>query len=381
MKKINKKTTLILLDIALVLILITIALSVITGMKKSTDEKINTQGNQIGNTVPTPEMLKFGLRLENEVLCDLNGYMNDLKCDVRFSGYSINHDYKLIFQAKDKDSVSRYKEKLGISSKLPEIDFEQRYMLISLGHKLVGLTQENSKTDYVTSEKVPNIIYYNDEYKANTAYIYSMNKVDFLEGYSLEEYYWRTLSPECNLVLNEDIPRTLLSEGKYSKTYRVGDSSYEYVIYNTDKEPINRNVLQNTPPEINELNNQLVEIALSDNRQYYVNPIESKISEIYEMPTHFLYRDIITYMRRHNDEIQYILRNAYDDSAYAKIVRLDFPTSQPDTELDKLVLNADVVDKYHIRVTYLKGAEKVETTEIVEVYYLDRGQLTTDVSD
>ena len=135
-------------------------------------------------------------------------------------------------------------------------------------------------------------------------------------------------------------------------------------------EEIKKRAVMDVPVEITEHGDTILEINYEDKTVFY-NPQKNIFSEEYNVPVRYLVYNIVWYMRIYDNQIQLILRDAYDKLFYAKIVKLPEATNDRDA-LHSLVQSVEVNDDTSIWVEYYKGAKRELVREFFEVYSLKR---------
>lgn len=344
--------------IALALVLIAAGLTVYTVLTSESDRE---------ETLPTPSQLMFNIRPLGERTIDTNKLRREIGSDKKYASFAVRSEFTLYFQLRNAEELAAFAEKSGMKGELPDVDFDSSYLLVSTGRSIINLNKNLSKT--TADGELVAYMEYSDEYRGNVAYLYSMNRADFLSGEALERYYWSVSSEFSNLYeLSEDSAK-VLSEGKYHKVLDYGDGS-PVCIFVDVKGHTSLRLVADSFISVNEYNDELVELKYGENTIYF-DPSVSQVSTDYAFPTHYFTGKIVWYMRNyHEEELQLILRDAFDQTHYAKIVRLDFSTGVED--LDSLTKNVEYVDNTHVRVTYIGGDDKVVRTTVEEVYPIER---------
>ncbi len=354
-KKIIKVVTLIAIFLV-VLALVLVALRAIVGNDKEYEN------------IPSPNQIIYGISYLGEVGYDIGKLNENLFEGSNYLGYELGQNYKMIYQITNEENELETKNYLGISSSLPEINYEEKYLLLSAGYRVSDIKNNSNKEDE-NRNSIMEIEYDTSEYFVNTVFVYTMNPVEVLSGEALEAYYWENALSECNLVEQESQKKELVDSGTHFKVYSRPDGIYEYNILSGQEKIAVRRGLSAEKPIVEEFSDTLIKVDLGS-KNFYYNSVKNIFSIDYEFKTGFLVYDIVTYMRVKDGEIQLILRDAYDDKHYAKIIRLPFTDDKSD--LDALLKSVKVVDSTTVTVEYYKGDDRTLTTENVEIYNINR---------
>lgn len=340
------------------LVLIAVGLAVYSALTERSDP---------GESLPTPSQLMFNVRPLGERTIDTNKLRRAIGSDKNYASFAVRSDLTLYYQLRNAEELAAFAEKSGMKGELPDVDFDSLYLLVSPGREILNLNNNLSQT--TADGEIVAYMEYSKEYRDNVAYFYSMNRTDFLSGEALEKYYWSVGSDFSNLyALNEDSAE-ILSEGRFHKVLSYGEGSPVCMFIDSKGHTAMR-LVADSFVAVSEYGEELVELKYGENTIYF-DPHTSQVSTDYTYPTHYFLGKIIWYMRNYHDsELQLILRNVFDQTRYAKIVRLDFSTGIED--LDSLTKNVEYVDDTHVRVTYVGGDDKVERTTVEEVYPLSR---------
>ena len=319
--------------------------------------------------VPTPNEILYGIRYIGDLNYDFDILKNSFSQVDFYSDYTIQEEYSMIYQITDKDEETQTKNFLGIIGDVPKTDYEKEYLLLSVGRRIQDIDDKLNKVDD-NGLTVLDIIYVDEDYSYGKIFVYRMNTKKISSGISYEKYLWDNAIPNDNFIYNDSSANELIDQGKYYTIYKRKDNKYIYYLFDDTGENEQRRTISDVPVEIEEYGETIIKIT-KDGKSMYYNPQKDLFSmDEYDFQTNYLIYNIITYMRIKDGQIQLILRNAYDKSLYAKIVRLQFTNDT--NNIDSLVENVEVVDDTHIRVKYYKGDKRELVTEIVEVYDLRR---------
>lgn len=317
--------------------------------------------------VSTPDQLVYGLTLDKAVDFDTEALKSYYKNELMFSDYSLADEYTMIYQVSDSDGYEKMGKIFGLKEALPTVDYKEKYLMLSVGREIekISVSAQNS----VDAEHPIYAVDYSEKYTPGRLYVYKMKPVKMMSGVEYEQYCWENLLPNGNLVPIEQGSRETVSAGLYHRQYKTSNGHYEYELLSLDGKTAIKRFLKSEQTAVKEISDTLVKIDEGASSFYY-NPTRRVLSEGYDFKTEHLIYNIITYMRVKNGEIQLILRDAYDSTAYAKIVKLPFTE---DTEnIDSLVKSIKVLDDTHIEVEYYTGVDRRLITEKVEVYNLKR---------
>ncbi len=341
--------------IALLLVVIAVALYFI-----NRDEEIIKPVEDI--YVPTPNQLLLGIKYETKIDCDFDTLEKNILSDLRFSGLELRDEYCMVYQITDEKSEKDITAFLKIQDSLPEVNYTSKTIVLAVGRELEELSDKNKRTDD-DGNKIFDISY-GGKYSKNSVYVYSMNKIEFLSGLDLEEYYWEHVDKSCNFVEGKREDLHLLSEGKYHKVYSKPEGIYEYILYSEGSfEAVSRYIGEERP-QITEYTDTMVFVRLETTQKYY-NPKINIFSGTTKHSLIYLINDIVAYVRVYNNSIILVVRDVYDSSKYGYSFYLPFTY---DVENYKTVLKSiEVVDNTHLFVEYYTGTERRLVQETLTV--------------
>ncbi len=319
--------------------------------------------------IPTPNQILYGINYVDEITYNYEKIKNYILQDKTYAEYTVKDEYTMIYQISNDEKEKKVKDVLGITEQLPEVDYSKEYLLLSVGKKIYDLSDKTKKYDR-DNQLVVDIVYTEEPYKADTVFVYKMRTERFSSGDSLEFYFWENADQNSNLVFDDSFEKEIISEGKYHTLYLRSDKKYVYRLYGKMGEEIKKRAVMDVPVEITEHGDTILEINY-DGKSLFYNPQKNIFSEEYTVPMGYLVYNIVWYMRVYDNEIQLILRDAYDKLFYAKIVRLPEITDDRNS-IHTLVQNIEVNDDTSVWVEYYKGAKRELVREFVEVYNLKR---------
>lgn len=160
-----------------------------------------------------------------------------------------------------------------------------------------------------------------------------------------------------------------ISRETYFAIVQVDDFSYGYRIYNRDGEMVREEMTESRLPEITMLSEDIVDIrvgygtGLASHLYYDVNA--DSFSDVFEYVIasagrRIAYIDIPAELPLENRKI--VIRDIFDETAYYQEAFLDF--SKVDTPV---VTAAFSEDGSQLLITYLKGDEQAEISEIINL--------------
>ena len=318
--------------------------------------------------IPTPNQILYGINFKGKIDYDLDSVRSAIAEDERYAEYTLQDEYAMIYQINNEEKELKTKKLLGIKSELPAVDYDTQYLLLSVGKEIYDLN-DRSKIYDLEGNPILEIEYSEKPYEAGKVFVYTMNPVKISSGDSLEYYLWENAAKTSNLIFDDSFEKEIISEGKHHTLYLRNDGKYVYRLYDSNGEEIRKRAVSDTPVSIVEHGDSILRIEKEKQTVYY-NPVKNLYSEEYVVPTGYVIYNIISYMRIYNDEIQLILRDAYDKLFYAKIVRLPFTNDREN--IHDLVKSIEVIDDTSVWVEYYKGENRELVREVVEVYNLKR---------
>lgn len=309
-------------------------------VKGDKEEKIDKT-----DSLPSSNQLLLGYKEIGSVKYEYNVLETNVMKDARFSGYTLRDEYRMIYLATEIEQEKELIAFLGIKDDLPLVDYTKKNLLISVGFSISDLSDKNKKTNE-DGEKVIDITY-NKTYSKDTAYVYSINRMDFLSGNELELYYLENLHINSNLEEVERDPAQIISEGKYHRIYQKAEEVYEFVVYNANNEVSSRRILEQLPI-ITEYNDTMVRLQYENIDQYY-NPQEDFYTKKSNYSLHYLLGNIVVFVKI-NDEglINFVVRDVYVSSKYSCVIYSSISCS---TERERTVLDkVEFVDSTHLNL-------------------------------
>ncbi len=355
----DRKLEKVLSVITLVLVIIAVGLLLFRKPETMQDDPIK---------IPTPNQIKYGMSFESTVSYNFDIIRRSIAAQEEYAEYTLRDEYTMIYQITNEENELKIKDYLGIRTDLPEIDYSKRYLLLSVGREIYDISSRSSGVDK-DGQPVLDVVYAEMPYESGKVFVYSMNMQKMSSGDSLEFYYWENAHKMSNLIFDDSYEKEVISEGKFHTLYVRSDKKYVYRLYDHMGENVKKRAISQIPVVITEHADTILRIETEEKTVYY-NPQKNIYSEEYTVPTGYLIYNIITYMRLHEDEIQLILRDAYDKFFYAKIVRLPFTNDREN--IYDLVKSVEVIDDTSVWVEYYKGENRELVREVVEVYNLKR---------
>lgn len=318
--------------------------------------------------IPTPNQIMYGMSFEGTVSYNFDIIRRIIEAKEEYAEYTLRDEYSMIYQITNEENELKIKDYLGISTDLPEIDYNKRYLLLSIGREIYDIGSRSTVVDR-DGQLVLDVVYAEKPYERGKVFVYSMNMQKMSSGDSLEFYYWENAHKMSNLIFDDSYEKEIISEGKFHTLYIRSDKKYVYRLYDHMGENIKKRAISQIPVVITEHADTILRIETEEKTVFY-NPKKNIYSEDYTVPTGYLIYNIVTYMRLYNGEIQLILRDAYDKLFYAKIVRLPFTKDKEN--IHDLVKSVEVIDDTSVWVEYYKGEDRELVREVVDVYNLKR---------
>ncbi len=346
---------------AICLALLALVLGVI---KACTKEEIPPKEDKL----PSSNQLLLGFKEIGNVKFDYDVLKKNIMKDDRFSGYGLRDEYCMVYQATDFESETTVKDFLGIKEMLPEVDYSNYYMVLSVGRKIDDISDKFKKTTE-SGEKIVDFTF-SEDYSKNTVYVYSIKKTRFLSGALLEIYYLENVHSYCNL---EEISRDksqLISDGKYHKVYKKAEDVYEFVIYMADGQKVSSRKILNTQPVITEYNDSMVRLEYEERDQYY-NPQNDFYTTKSKYRLLHLRDTKIVFAKFSNEgKLLIVVRDVYNTANYSYILRPPFNCNSE--TLRNILHSVEYVDSTHIKLELDFGGDMPIQEEIVTVPDLDR---------
>ena len=338
--------------------------ALILGMVKSCGKDEVTKNP---DKLPTSNQLLLGFKEIGSVGCDYDVLKKNIMKDSRFIGYDLKDEYCMVYQVTDFESEKNVKDFLGIKEALPEVNYLNSYMLLSVGRSIDDISDKNKKITE-SGEKIVDITF-DESYSKDTVYLYTIKTTAFLSGTELDVYYLENNYKNCNFEEGERDNVQIISDGKYHKVYKKAEDVYEFVIKNAENKVSSRRILDSLPI-ITEYNDSMVRLEYEERDQYY-NPQNDFYTTKSKYRLHYLRDTQIVFAKFSNDgRLLIVVRDAYNTSNYSYI--LTPPFSCDAKTLRNLIHSVEYVDSTHIKVELNFGEGQLIKEEVLTVPNLER---------
>ena len=316
--------------------------------------------------IPTPTQLLYGLSYKTSVKYDSEKVKASILSDPRFLGFDVRDEYTMVYLINSKEDEARYKEFLGISDVLPEVDYSENNLLLSVGRKIKDIVDKKRTDDdgnkLITFE-------YDEDYHKDTVFVYRERKIDFVSGLSLEQHFLETFSTDCNLTEGDRTQTELVAQGEFFKIYSKGEGLYEYVLMLKEEQKMVIRRFTENLPEIIEHSETMVQV-IDGEEQMFFNPVTNASTDKTNQKLFFLKNNLVAYARLYNGDIILCIRDAYEPGKYN--YAYDVPFTQDKTIKNELLVSIEYVDRFNVFVEFYGGADKTlqnMTVKVVDMEY------------
>ena len=305
------------------------------------------------NDIPTSNQIQFGIKFVADKKINRDRLESNVMSHPGFMGYSLKDEYTMLYLSKDAEQTEELIKFLGIGEELPEIDYQSRDVVISVGRSIKELIDRDKKQT-VDGEKLINVIW-NEEYYRDKAFIYTIRETDFLSGMDLEMYYFENVDERSNMIEGIREGTEIVSEGKYHILYHKAENLYEYVLLDAENGEPSARGLSVECPVITEHSDMLTEIVSGDETLFF-SPVRQLLSVPTQYKVRYVANELISYTRVYDANIILIIRNAFDKSQYG--YRFDLPFTRDLENVDSVLESIKYVDTTHVDVEYYSGNDR-----------------------